>query len=132
MIATLQCTVIDCPDPTALGTFYQGVLGWALDTADPSWVTLTSPHGARIAFQEVPFHRPPRWPDPEHPQQFHLDFDVPTRADVERAHEEVVALGAVFLHDSGGERSGFRVFADPAGHPFCLCYGQAPGPAVTG
>lgn len=132
MIATLQCTVIDCPDPSALGAFYHGILGGDLDTADPSWVDLRAPDGTRIAFQQVPVHRPPRWPDPEHPQQVHLDFEVPTRADVERAHEEVVALGATFLHDSGGERSGFRVFADPAGHPFCLCYGQGAEPAVAG
>ncbi|MDX3074316.1 VOC family protein [Streptomyces sp. NPDC088354] len=128
MIATLQLTVIDCPDARALGAFYQGILGGALDGSDPSWVTLTAPGGTRFAFQEVLFHRPPQWPDPEHPQQFHLDFEVPTRADVERAQGEVVALGATFLHDSGGEHSGFRVFADPAGHPFCLCYGQLPPP----
>lgn len=48
-----------------------------------------------------------------------------TVEDVERAQREVIELGATFLHDSGGERSGFRVFSDPAGHPFCICYGQS-------
>jgi predicted enzyme related to lactoylglutathione lyase len=67
-------------------------------------------------------HRPPRWPDPQCPQQFHLDFDV---EDIDAAQERVLALGAVLLHDSGGRNSGFRVFTDPAGHPFCLCYGQS-------
>ncbi|ONK15116.1 hypothetical protein STBA_59300 [Streptomyces sp. MP131-18] len=124
VIATLQCTVIDCPSPIALGRFYREILGWKLDGSDPSWVTLTSPGGQRLAFQAAPDHRPPRWPDPEHPQQFHLDFDVPTRDDIDAAHERVIALGATFLHDSGGQTSGFRVFSDPAGHPFCLCYGQ--------
>ncbi|MGK5531401.1 VOC family protein [Streptomyces sp. URMC 129] len=124
MIATLQCTVVDCPDPAGLGRFYREILGWELDESDPEWVTLTSPEGFRLAFQLAPDHRPPRWPDPEHPQQFHLDFDVPRRADVERAREQVTALGATFLHDSGGAHRGHLVFADPAGHPFCLCYGQ--------
>ncbi|WP_326599576.1 VOC family protein [Streptomyces sp. NBC_01803] len=124
MIATLQCTVVDCPDPATLGHFYREILGGELDEGDPTWVTLTSPQGFRLAFQRAPDHKPPRWPDPEHPQQFHLDFDVPERADVERARERVIALGATFLHDSGGEASGFLVFSDPAGHPFCLCYGQ--------
>ncbi|MBB5933555.1 VOC family protein [Streptomyces zagrosensis] len=124
MIATLQCTVIDCPDPAALAAFYERVLGWRLNAADPTWVTLTSPQGQQFAFQQVANYQPPRWPDPAHPQQFHLDFEVGTRQDVEQAQREVEALGATFLHDSGGARAGFRVFTDPAGHPFCLCYGQ--------
>ncbi|MFI0819297.1 VOC family protein [Streptomyces sp. NPDC021098] len=124
MIATLQCTVIDCPDPPALAAFYGAILGWRVDDSDPEWATLTSADGQRFAFQLAPDHRPPRWPDPAYPQQMHLDFDVPTIEDAERAQREVIALGATFLHDSRGERSGFRVFADPAGHPFCICYGQ--------
>ncbi|MBT2385060.1 VOC family protein [Streptomyces sp. ISL-11] len=126
MIAKLQCTVIDCPDPAALAAFYAAVLGWRVDAddSDPDWVWLTGPAGGpRLAFQRAEDHRPPRWPDPDHPQQFHLDFDV-ERADLERAHREVLALGATFLRDSGGGTCGFQVFADPAGHPFCLCYGQ--------
>ncbi|MEX2982041.1 VOC family protein [Streptomyces sp. C36] len=125
MIATMQCTVIDCPDPLALANFYAAVLGWEVeaDESDPSWVWLNAPgKSQRLAFQGVQGeYHPPRWPEPAHPQQFHLDFDVD---DVERAQREVVALGATFLYDSGGSPSGFRVFSDPAGHPFCLCYGQ--------
>ncbi|MEU8583496.1 VOC family protein [Streptomyces abikoensis] len=128
MIAKLQCVVVDCPDPLALARFYSAVLGWRVDAddSDPGWVWLTDPATRqRIAFQRVESaYVPPRWPDPAHPQQMHLDFDVDTRADVERAQREVLALGATFLHDSGGRERGFVVFADPAGHPFCLCYGQ--------
>ncbi|MGW1071760.1 VOC family protein [Streptomyces sp. NPDC002537] len=125
MIAKLLSTVIDCPDPAGLAAFYAGILGGRVDDGDPEWVELYAPDGRRFSFQKVAGHRPPRWPDPEHPQQFHLDFEVDTIADVERAQREVEALGAVFLHDSGGKVRGFRVFADPAGHPFCLCYGQS-------
>lgn len=121
VIAKLQCIVVDCPDPGALAGFYAGILGGRVDDSDPEWVTLTSPEGVRYAFQAAPDHKPPRWPDPDHPQQFHLDFDVEM---IEDAQREVIALGATFLYDSGGERAGFRVFSDPAGHPFCLCYGQ--------
>ena len=131
MIATLQCVVIDCPDPAALADFYRGILGWEQDASRPPWVTLTGPAGQRLAFQLAEDHRPPAWPDPERPQQFHLDFDVPTLADIPEAEARVLALGATFLHDSGGRNSGFRVYADPAGHPFCLCYGQVP-PGVDG
>ncbi|WP_097228964.1 VOC family protein [Streptomyces zhaozhouensis] len=124
MIASLQCLVVDCPDPTALARFYGEILGSEPDTSRPEWVTLATPDGLRFAFQRAENHRPPAWPDPERPQQMHLDFDVPTLADLPEAEARVLALGATFLHDSGGETSGFRVYADPAGHPFCLCYGQ--------
>ncbi|GAB2871809.1 VOC family protein [Streptomyces mayteni] len=125
MIATLQCTVIDCPEPAALAGFYREILGGEVDDSDRDWVLLVPPTGARFAFQRVHGeYRPPRWPDPEYPQQFHLDFDVPRIEDLAAAQERVLALGATLLHDSGGERSGFRVYADPAGKPFCLCYGQ--------
>ncbi|GAA4664136.1 VOC family protein [Streptomyces buecherae] len=128
MIAKLQYTVIDCPDPTALAGFYGAILGWRQNADDPDWVTLTSPEGQRFAFQRIADYRPPRWPDPNHPQRFHLDLEVETRDDVERAQREVEALGATLVHDTGGARSGFRVFTDPLGHPFCLCYGQGLGP----
>ncbi|MEV4438161.1 VOC family protein [Streptomyces sp. NPDC049577] len=128
MIAKMQCTVVDCPDAPALARFYAAILGWRVDAdeKEPDWVWLTDPAtGQRVAFQEVQGpYVPPRWPESEHPQQFHFDFDVDTVEDVERAQQEVIALGATFLHDSGGATRGFRVFADPAGHPFCLCYGQ--------
>ncbi|WP_171169397.1 VOC family protein [Streptomyces sp. I05A-00742] len=124
MIAKLDCTVIDCPDPAALAGFYGAVLDWKVDASDPDWVWLRGPDGGTpLAFQKAPNHRPPRWPDPDHPQQFHLDLTVGTREDLERAQREVISLGARFLHDSGGTTSGYRVFTDPAGHPFCLCYG---------
>ncbi|MFB8208811.1 VOC family protein [Streptomyces sp. NPDC056010] len=81
---------------------------------------LRVPGGARLAFQLAPDHRPPEWPRADrNSQQEHLDFEV---TDMEAAQREVLALGATPLDvdDDGGKR-GFRVFADPAGHPFCLC-----------
>jgi hypothetical protein len=59
-------------------------------------------------------------PDP----QVHVDIRVP---DVEAATGEVLALGARRL--SRAPERGFRVFADPAGHPFCLVFGGAAGKA---
>jgi hypothetical protein len=72
--------------------------------------------GVVLAFQRVADHRPPRWPDPARPQQFHLDLGV---EDLDRAHEHVLKLGATPL-DAGDPERSWRVFADPAGHPFCL------------
>ncbi|MFJ9775379.1 VOC family protein [Kitasatospora sp. NPDC101157] len=122
MIGTLQCLVLDCPDPAVLARFYAAVLGGEVDRPDrrwslgPGWSTLHLDDGTVFCFQAVADHSPPSWPGPEHPQQAHLDIDV---ADLDAAEPEVLALGAVRLHDAGG----WRVYADPAGHPFCLVRG---------
>lgn len=122
MIAELQCVVLDCPEPSKLARFYRSLLGGALNRQDrrwslgDDWATLHTPSGLVLAFQRVADHRAPEWPDPSGPQQFHLDLGVD---DLHRAEEQVLALGAVLLDGGSGERSR-RVYADPAGHPFCL------------
>lgn len=122
MIAKLQCVVLDCSDPVELSRFYRSLLGGVVNRPDPrwsldeDWTTLHVEGGLVLAFQRVQDHRPPRWPDPARPQQFHLDLGV---ADLERAQEDVLRQGATVLDQGDGKRS-WRVFADPAGHPFCL------------
>ncbi|MFD0075484.1 VOC family protein [Streptomyces sp. NPDC127166] len=122
MIADLQCIVLDCSAPRELAAFYRAVLGGDVDRPDPrwsldeAWSTLHTPGGLVLCFQGVPDHRPPTWPDPERPQQSHLDFGVP---DLDAAEEQVLAVGAKLL-DAGSGARGWRVYADPAGHPFCL------------
>ncbi|MFF1903309.1 VOC family protein [Kitasatospora sp. NPDC058218] len=119
MIGTLQCIVLDCPRPAVLARFYAALLGGEVDRPDPrwslgdAWSTLHTEGGPVLCFQGVADHRPPRWPDPAYPQQVHLDVDV---ADLDGAEREVLALGATRLGDGGG----WRIYADPAGHPFCL------------
>ena len=81
----------------------------------PTYVVIGHSLESGIGFQKVDDYRPPQWPDPEFPQQSHLDLEVD---DLAEAHEQVLALGATLLHD-GGPR--YQVFADPVGHPFCLC-----------
>ncbi|MDT0381906.1 VOC family protein [Streptomyces sp. RKND-216] len=120
-VATMGVTVLDCPDPKALAEFYGAVLGWQVDVGDePDWVELIGPHGRTLAFQEAPGHVPPQWPGNEHPQQFHLDLDV-TKDRLDEAERQVLALGARLLEGDGGGKRDWRVYADPAGHPFCLC-----------
>jgi catechol 2,3-dioxygenase-like lactoylglutathione lyase family enzyme len=120
MIGQLRSTVIDCPDPRALAAFYSELLGVPLaeGNSDDDWVVLGGPpgHQPRLAFQRALNLREPAWPDPERPQQFHLDVTVD---DIETAEKAVLALGARRLPGGGGD---FRVYADPAGHPFCLCW----------
>jgi catechol 2,3-dioxygenase-like lactoylglutathione lyase family enzyme len=123
MIAEFQCVVLDCPKPRALAEFYQGLLGGKVNQRDRRWATgrnfatLHTDSGTIFTFQRVADYRPPRWPDPAHPQQLHLDFTVP---DLDEAHGQVLALGATLLDKSHG----WRVYADPVGHPFCLLRGH--------
>jgi catechol 2,3-dioxygenase-like lactoylglutathione lyase family enzyme len=116
MIGHLEKTVFDCPDPRALAAFYAAVLGWRVNEDSAEWVVIGAAPGMRqLAFQRAPEWIPPEWPDPAASQQLHLDIRVD---DVDAAEKAVLRLGARRL--PAGPESGFRVFADPAGHPFCI------------
>ncbi|MDJ0380652.1 VOC family protein [Streptomyces sp. G-G2] len=117
-LATLGAVVLDCPDPLALAGFYAALLGGTPSPDDDaSWVDLTGHEGTPLAFQLAPGHVRPQWPSPEAPQQFHLDLTV---TDLDAAEAEILALGATPL-DQGEPGRTWRVYADPAGHPVCLC-----------
>jgi catechol 2,3-dioxygenase-like lactoylglutathione lyase family enzyme len=119
MIGQLRSVVLDCPDPQRLAAFYAAVLGGDLHAEDDTWHVLTDPTGRRLAFQLSPQHQPPRFPDPTGSQQFHLDILVD---DVDEAERQVLELGATRVSDAV-EDNDFRVYRDPAGHPFCLVWG---------
>ena len=121
-IAEWGVVALDCPDPRALAEFYAGVLGWTVDEeeTDEDWAELAGPSGQRLAFQLAPQYTPPSWPNAENGQQIHLDFIVP-RERQEEAERQVLALGAKLLEGDHGGKRNWRVYADPVGHPFCLC-----------
>ena len=117
MIGRINEVVIDCPDPKALAAFYCDLLGLQVINvdSDDDWVSIAeNDHSPGLAFQQVADYQPPQWPGQEHPQQFHIDVMVD---DMDVAHQQVLALGAIHVANDG---TGFRVFTDPAGHPFCL------------
>lgn len=116
MIGELYDVVIDCPEPGELAEFYRQVIGGKIADSDDWWTTLIAPSGMRVSFQRVDDYEPPQWPSQEHPQQIHLDVMV---ADLDESEPLVLALGAAKLEGSSS-KTGFRVYADPAGHPFCL------------
>ncbi|GHH01963.1 VOC family protein [Streptomyces rubradiris] len=122
-VARFRTVVLDCPDPHRLAAFYAAVAGGTPEPEDDDWVVLQVPDGPRLAFQRAEGHTPPEWPRADrNGQQLHIDFDAgPTWADIDAAHERVLALGArpLDLEDRG--KKDFQVYADPAGHPFCLC-----------
>ncbi len=114
MIGRLHHLVIDCPDPEALAGFYAALLGQPVTFRSDDFVVVAkNNHSPGLAFQRAPELRAPRWPNPAFPQQMHLDIMVD---DLPLARARVLALGAVPL----GTEPQATVFADPAGHPFCL------------
>ena len=109
----LFAVTIDAPDASALGRFYAELLGMEV-TYDGPEGSLIVGDGKSVMFQKVGEYTPPQWPDPARPQQAHLDIQVD---DLDVGEARAVELGAARL-EGGGKT--FRVFADPAGHPFCL------------
>ncbi|WP_183093624.1 VOC family protein [Nocardioides stalactiti] len=117
-IARFPSFVIDCPDPSALAAFYGEVLDWTPKVDDDgSWAEIRPADGSGcISFQQVADFRAPVWPGQDVPQQMHLDVVVD---DLDAGEAAVLALGATRSAEQPG--TSFRVFLDPAGHPFCLC-----------
>lgn len=113
-VMDLFAVTIDAPDASALARFYGELTGMDVAYDGPEGAMLAA-DGRYVMFQQIgDDYRAPRWPDPAHPQQAHLDLAV---QDMDVAEAEAIKLGATRL-EGGGER--FRVFADPAGHPFCF------------
>ena len=120
MRITQQIVVFDAADIAAESAFWAGVLGGTVD-ADDDWHAVIVDGRSAIAVQLAPDHIPPEWPDGT-PQQMHLDLWV---EDFPAAHEHVMSLGARVLKEADTdlpEPDAFQVYADPAGHPFCLCF----------
>jgi len=111
MLGRLHHLVVDCPDPMTSARFWSALLGRPITYESDDFVVVAEDDTTSgLAFQRSPDHRAPTWPDPAVPQQLHLDVMVD---DVAEATPRVLALGATRLDRDG-------VFADPAGHPFCL------------
>jgi catechol 2,3-dioxygenase-like lactoylglutathione lyase family enzyme len=109
----LFAVTIDAPDTEALARFYADLMGMTVTYDGPEGSLITG-DGRNVMFQRVSEYTPPRWPDPRYPQQGHLDVLVD---DLDTGEALAVRLGAIVLDRTADT---FRVFADPAGHPFCL------------
>ena len=111
----LGSVALDCPDARVLARFYAGITAGEVTFESDGWVTVNGP-GGRMDFQTAAGHRPPTWPDPASSLQMHLDFVVD---DLDAAEARVLAAGATkYAVQPNADHC--RVFADPAGHPFCL------------
>ena len=130
---TLCQTALDTTDARRLAEFYRQLLGLTYRPGDEppepgqpdergtDWLVLRGESGPGLAFQQVAELPEPTWPEGPRPQMLHLDMSVPTRADLAAQHARVQQLGArVLLDRSDDPEEGLYVYADPAGHPFCI------------
>ena len=136
-------TVLDTEDPRGLAEFYRVLLALSYRPGDEQpgpgepdphgedWLVLLDREGVRaLAFQRVETLPPPTWPAGERPQMLHLDTTVQTAADLEEQHLRALGLGARLLLDrSDDPDEPLYVYADPAGHPFCIFVAPADGNA---
>lgn len=130
----LRQVVLDTTDTRALAEFYRQLLNFRYrpgdeapppGAADPNgsdWLVLRNPAGGtQLAFQQVDVLPEATWPNGPYPQMAHLDLTVPTVADLDDEHHRALDLGARLLRDrSDDPDEPLRVYADPAGHPFCI------------
>jgi catechol-2,3-dioxygenase len=131
----LMHTALDATDVRGLAEFYRELLGVRYrpgdepptdgSADDEDWLVLVDADGGRVlAFQEVPTLDRPTWPSHDVPKQMHLDFRVPTVAELQRHRERAQRLGAMVLLDRTDDPDEpLYVLADPAGHPFCILVG---------
>lgn len=112
--------VLDSADIGTVSSFWADLLDGTVSAKD-DWHTVYVDDQPRLCVQLAPDHVSPDWP--KGTQQIHLDLYV---SDIATAHEEAIAKGAVLLQAAEDQTSvnGFQVYADPAGHPFCLCWGH--------
>jgi catechol 2,3-dioxygenase-like lactoylglutathione lyase family enzyme len=129
--------VLDTPDPRALAEFYRELLGLMYkpghQDTDPDgddWLVLRDSDGRNaLAFQRVELLAASTWPDTTIPQQLHLDLTVDSVDELNAQDERARALGATMILDRADDpEEPLRVYADPAGHPFCIFVARNPVP----
>ena len=115
--------VLDAADIEAVSTFWAGFLGGTVEKWGDRWRAIWVDGGWALGVQSAPNHVQPDWPDGA-PQQIHFDFYFEGLEAYDAAHERVIGLGARLLKatDDRTAPRGIQVYADPAGHPFCLCW----------
>ncbi|MGH2784635.1 MAG: VOC family protein [Actinomycetota bacterium] len=144
-VPRLLQVVLDSTDIRTLAEFYRQLLGYVYrpgdepppagepDPAGGDWLVLRDTEGAnRLAFQQVARMPAATWPEGPIPQQMHLDLLVRSNEEFAEQHDRALALGASLLFDrSDDPEEPLRVYADPAGHPFCIFVHGGPVPGES-
>ncbi|PUB28849.1 hypothetical protein C8K30_103273 [Promicromonospora sp. AC04] len=134
MTPRIRQVVLDTTSARDLAEFYRELFGLSyrpgdepppLGEPDPNdWLVLRNDDGVPLAFQQIDELPRSTWPEPDIPQQLHLDTTVPDFAALTEARDHALALGATLLFDrSGDPEEPLYVLADPMGHPFCIFVG---------
>jgi hypothetical protein len=106
---------LDCVEPVPLAEFWAGLLGGTVIVSDDQ-VSVVQTDTIMMATMRVAGFRPPTWPEGDVPKHIHLDLAV---RDLAEAEAEALRLGAT-KSDHQPRPDQWRIFLDPAGHPFCL------------
>ncbi|MET8277909.1 VOC family protein [Micromonospora sp. NPDC005174] len=136
-VPRLTSVVLDGTDARELAEFYRQLMGFVYRPGDEppadgrpdergrDWLVLRSPDGGpQIAFQQVDDLPEATWPKNDVPQQLHLDLTVGSVDELLVQHERVLRLGGQLRFDRIVDpEEPLRVYADPAGHPFCIMVG---------
>lgn len=134
---TIRQVVLDTTDPRGLAEFYRELFGMRYRDGDEppgpgepdplgqDWLVLRDRDGGvGLSFQHADVLPEPTWPEDGVPQQLHLDTTVATREELEEVHRRALALGArLRLDRTDDPDEPLYVYADPAGHPFCVFVG---------
>jgi hypothetical protein len=114
-VARLALTALDCAEPAPLAAFWAALLdGKVIIQNDDLAVVKTDT--TLIGAVRVPDYSPPTWPGGDTPKHIHLDLAV---RDLDEAEAEALNLGASKAKTQPAPDR-WRVFLDPAGHPFCI------------
>jgi predicted enzyme related to lactoylglutathione lyase len=117
-VGRLTQLVVECDDPERLARFWQDVLDLPEPEGSTDWMTLRWEPIGRFSFHRVAGYRPPAWPGEHGEQQVHFDLLVDDLHDACRAVEGAGARPVTDVMDQGPKA--WRIYVDPAGHPFCL------------
>jgi hypothetical protein len=133
MVPVVRQVVLDTRDARGLAEFYRTLLALEYRPGDApppageddergrDWLVLRNPGGVQLAFQQNDALVETTWPDPAVPMQLHLDMTVDDVAGLDAQHQRVLALGGRLVLDRSDDAvEPLRVYADPAGHPFCI------------
>jgi catechol 2,3-dioxygenase-like lactoylglutathione lyase family enzyme len=116
----LTAPVLGTPDPRGLARFYQRLLGWPIRDDEAEWATLRPPDGSTgLSFQLEEDHVPPVWPPEPGAQQMQLHLDIEVD-DLPAAAALAEDAGARLVGTNDKPEELVRIYADPAGHVFCL------------
>ncbi|MFD8284316.1 VOC family protein [Streptomyces solisilvae] len=115
----LGAVIIDAAEPDPESAFWHRLLGGSIaKTATHHFLRIDG--FPVLVIQRAEGHVPPKWPDGD-AQQMHIDL---TTDDLAAADRLALDAGARRLNPTDdvdpAAQNGGRVYASPAGHPFCL------------